>query len=134
MSGKNLDVRRVLPVRYIIWRFFTGQHLDGYRRTNGTFLYRGTRPLGGIVKASNWAYRPGYQRLLIRLAWLLGMFTTPVGLLFWPRATKVVIGALVCGTVGYYLYRVIRRLARFQPSPEVDEASTPSSLRSDRDS
>lgn len=113
MGGKNMDIRPVLPVRLILYRFFTGQHLDGYRRTNGTFLYRGTRPLGGIVKASNWAYRPGYQRLLIRFGWLFGLTFFPVGFLFWPWTTKVVMWTLFGALVLWYGYKLVRRIVRF---------------------
>ena len=114
MAGRNRDVRVVIPVRYFVWRFFTGQPLDGHRRTTGTFLYRGNRPLSGIVKASNWSYRPGYQRLLIRLAWVSGIMGTPVGLVVWPFATKVVISGLVLSGIAYGGYRVVNWAIHFQ--------------------
>lgn len=114
MSGRNKDVRLVIPVRLYVWRFFTGSHLDGYRRTNGTFLYKGDKVLGGIVKASPWCYRPGYQRMLIRWAWLLGFFLITIGQFVWPTFTHTVVILAVVALVVKLGTKSYRAIATFQ--------------------
>lgn len=125
-GGKNRDVRRVMPVRFWTFRFFSGQHLDGYRRTNGTFLYRGTKPLGGLVRASAWAYLAGWERLAIRLVVTLLTPILTVGYFAGPGYLKVVIWTLIIGLIGYLLYRLGRWIVHFLPSEKVGE-STPQS-------
>lgn len=105
MSGRNTDVRRVLPIRTWVWRFCTGAHMDGYRRTNATFWYKGNRHLSGIVKASKWAYRPGYQRMLIRWAACWATLFVFVALIFFR--TFLYLSILVL--LGYLIYRKMRR-------------------------
>lgn len=122
-GGKNRDVRRVMPVRFWIFWFFTGQHLDGYRRTNGTFLYRGTRPLGGLVRASQWAYLAGWERLCIRLALILGIPLMTIGYFTGPTYLKVVIWTLIVGLIGYLLFRLGRWIVHFLPSQKVGKPS-----------
>lgn len=114
MSGKNTDVRHVIPVRAYVWRFFTGAHMDGYRRTNATFVYKGDRVLGGIVKAGKWAYRPGYQRMLIRWAWLLGFFMLTIGQFVWPTFTHTVVILAVIALVAKLGRRAYKAIATFQ--------------------
>lgn len=114
MAGKNMDMRPVLPIRFWVWRYFTGQHMDGYRRTNATFWYRGDRVLGGIVKATNWCYRPGYQRMLIRWAWFYGLIGFPVGLLLFPTVTKVVMWLGIIALIFVYGRKAYRAIADFQ--------------------
>jgi hypothetical protein len=70
------------PVRFLFWsllavgawRFVSGQHVTGHRRTNATFIHAGTKAVGAgtqMVKVARWDYLPGYKRALIRLGVVL---------------------------------------------------------------
>ena len=68
----------------------------GKRRTDATFLSRGTRPVGGVPgwfttgQPGRWAYLPGWQRAAVRwtaVAAVLGVYARPL-------ITVAVLGAL----------------------------------------
>lgn len=106
-GSKNIDMRRTLPVRYWVWRYFTGYPLDGKRRTNRTFWHRGSRPAVGYVAATWWGYQPGWVILLIRLGILI---LIPVmaytAIFYWPWF-KGGGGLLIGGVLVYYVARMV---------------------------
>jgi hypothetical protein len=75
-------------------RFATGAPL-GKRRTDATFLSRGTHPVGGVPgwfttgQPGRWAYLPGWQRVAVRCA----AVATVIGLHAHPLLTAAVLGA-----------------------------------------
>lgn len=113
VGSRNRDVRRVMPVRYWVWRFFTGQHMDGRARTNGTFRYRGTEKVGGIVKATRWQYRAGWERLVIRLICLFLVILIPMAVILDMRKTKGMITLATILYISYYFYRIGRSTLRY---------------------
>ena len=76
-------------------RFATGAPL-GKRRTDATFLSRGTRPVGGVPgwfttgQPGRWGYLPGWKRAVIRWA----AVAATVGLHTRPPLTAAVLGGL----------------------------------------
>lgn len=60
-------VRAHGPAR-VAWRFATGHHLDGKRRTDAGFLRRGVRTFDPTGRASRWAHLPHAHRAGIRWA------------------------------------------------------------------
>jgi hypothetical protein len=79
-------------------RFAAGAPL-GRRRTDATFLSRGTHPVGGVPgwfttgQPHRWAYLPGWQRALIRWA----AIAVAVGLYARPLISAAVLGAAAVG-------------------------------------
>ena len=55
-----------------VWRYLTGDHLDGKRRTNATWFQRGTVPAHHV---NWWTGKPRFNRMLWRWATIVG----PVG-------------------------------------------------------
>lgn len=113
IGSRNRDVRRVMPVRFWVWRFFTGKMMDGSHPTNGTFRYRGNAASGNIVKATNWQYRAGYERLLIRLAVLSYLTVYPFAYIFDLSGVFGVMTVLAAVFIGIYIYKMIRAAVRF---------------------
>ena len=76
-------------------RFAVGAPL-GKRRTDATFLSRGTHPVGGVPgwfttgQPGRWAYLPGWQRAAVRWA----AVAAAIGLHARPLITAVVLGGL----------------------------------------
>ena len=76
-------------------RFAVGAPL-GKRRTDATFLSRGTRPVGGVPgwfttgQPGRWAYLPGWQRAAVRWA----AVAAAIGLYARPLITAAVLGGL----------------------------------------
>ena len=76
-------------------RFVVGAPL-GKRRTDATFLSRGTRPVGGVPswfttgQPGRWAYPPGWQRAAVRWA----AVAAAIGLYARPLITAAVLGGL----------------------------------------
>jgi hypothetical protein len=76
-------------------RFAAGAPL-GKRRTDATFLSRGTHPVGGVPgwfttgQPGRWAWLPGWQRAAIRWA----AVTAAIGFYAWPLTTAAVLGGL----------------------------------------
>lgn len=96
----------------VLWRFAVGLHLDGKRRTDATFLSRGTQAIEprwfGLGGASWWAMRPGWQRAALR--WLGAALA--LGLWRWRRDTEwalVLIGAPAAGVAVWVLGQRIAR-------------------------
>jgi hypothetical protein len=50
-----------------LWRFLTGQPMDGVRRTNCTFIHRATRDMTDHGRASRWSHRAGWERASYRI-------------------------------------------------------------------
>ena len=61
-------------------RFLAGHHLDGKRRSDGTFLHRGRNALDISGHVSPWALLAGWERATWRLAALLGPIVFILGL------------------------------------------------------
>ena len=79
----------------VAWRFATGRHLDGRRRSDATFFAAGTHAdphYWGRGGESKWALLPGWKRAGIRWAFLV----VPLGLWRWRTGTEWVL-ALICG-------------------------------------
>lgn len=113
IGSRNRDVRRVMPVRFWVWRFFTGKMMDGSHPTNGTFRYRGDKVSGNIVKATNWQYRAGWERLVIRLTAFSYLTIYPFAYIFNMDRTFGVMTPLAAVFVGIYIFKLIRAAVRF---------------------
>jgi len=61
-------------------RFLAGHHLDGKRRSDGTFLHRGRNALDISGHVSPWALLAGWERATWRLAAILGPVVFILGL------------------------------------------------------
>ena len=61
-------------------RFLAGHHLDGKRRSDGTFLHRGRNALDISGHVSPWALLAGWERATWRLAAVLGPVVFILGL------------------------------------------------------
>lgn len=69
-------------LRIFLWRFFTGNHLDGRPRTNATWFRRGTAPSHHV---NWWNAKPRFHRAIWRWAlvliptlWLIAYHYSPV--------------------------------------------------------
>lgn len=51
-----------------LWRFASGQPMDGVRRTNHTFMRRATRDLTDHGRSSRWSHRAGWERSAYRIS------------------------------------------------------------------
>ena len=99
-------------------RFLTGQHLDGRRRSDGTFLYRGVNPVDMSGRVSSWAKLAGWERAGMRIMFIVLPTLFLVGLKTYPALTLTVVGVpvgvvLVCiGVVVALKVRTLRHTRR----------------------
>jgi len=90
----------------VIARFLSGRCLDGIRRTDATFTRHATKAITVHGHASRWAHKPGYHRLIMRLAFLTGI---SAGLYGWIeyRTDTLAIAATGCAAeICYMTYRI----------------------------
>ena len=87
--------RLIGRVMVLALRFAAGAPL-GKRRTDATFLSRGTHVVGGVPgwfttgQLGRWAWLPGWQRAAVRWA----AVAAAIGLYAWPLITGAVLGGL----------------------------------------
>lgn len=105
----------------IMWRFVTGQPLDGRLRTDARFLTAGERLLSR-VPVRRWSYLPGYKRAAVRMgtvaalsAVLSGLWVSP-GVTMGVLASTALLGAAVGVWWGVGAWRV-RQLQRAYVRP-----------------
>lgn len=91
-----------------IWRFATGNHLDGEPRTNAGWLERGDATLTKNGKASSWCYLPRLARAVIRWAVTLVAYLTHWGLSVAPTLTRAAWLLALLGVMGYVGLRAWR--------------------------
>jgi hypothetical protein len=77
----------------VAYRYLAGRPLDGYPRSDSTFLQPATRAVGEIGRASRWHMLPGWKRTAWRLATPAVLVTVPVGLFTHPVITEVTLGS-----------------------------------------
>jgi hypothetical protein len=53
-----------------LWRFFTGDHIDGIQRTDASWFGRGTKPDHHV---NWWSSKPRFTRLMIRCGCVFGI-------------------------------------------------------------
>lgn len=80
-------------------RFATGRPLTGREKTDATWLHRGETPLTTVVPRGQWAYRPGWQRMLIRWAVLAALVVALVLHATTPVVTVLVVAAVTVAVV-----------------------------------
>lgn len=98
-------MNRIPPANILVWRFFTGAHLDGRRRTNATWTKEGTAPR----YLCNWWNR---KPRLYRLFWRLGTIACVAASVYlFVVGGFLATSCLICGVfVG--VYRITRLVTR----------------------
>jgi len=98
------------------WRYFTGQHLDGKKRTNATWLTRGTVPPHHV---NWWTAKPQ----LHRVAWRIALIIVPVGwVVAFILSPEVEVNLTLIGTVcvaPYAIHHGLLTLVNHLPSHTV---------------
>src|SRR6185437_3935509 len=95
------------PAGRIAWRFATGQHLDGRRRSDSTFFARGTRAdphYWGRGGESKWALLPGWKRAGLRWALVL----VPLALRYRPVYAEWGMALVLGPLAGWQALRAVR--------------------------
>ncbi|MBK3583003.1 pRL2-11 [Streptomyces sp. MBT57] len=69
------------------WRFTTGAHMDGVRRTNASAFRRGTRPIAQNGRLTLWSRLSRAERAGLRMAVTTGLPGTGMAYLTHPEAT-----------------------------------------------
>jgi hypothetical protein len=95
----------------VLFRFLTGQHLDGRRRTeDGTFWQRGTAAVEphwfGRGRASRWAMLAGWQRAAVR--WAAALLA--IGWWRWRTDTEWTAACILGPAAGLGIWRTHRAL------------------------
>lgn len=99
-------------VSVLAWRFATGQHLDGRKRSDSTFFADGTHAdphYWGRGGESKWALLAGWKRAAIRWTCLV----VPAGLLWWRTGTEWVLALLIGPYAGYLGLRAVASWQEF---------------------
>lgn len=86
--------------KVLAWRFLSGAHLDGHRRTNATWLKRATRPRGEL---NWWTAKPR----LYRAFWRWGWFTSGVFSMWLLINHPFVFWSLLMLSAGAFIRHVI---------------------------
>src|SRR5690349_18785880 len=81
----------------VIWRFVTGMHLDGHRRTDAGWLRHGQKVMHPTGHASRYAHLPHLYRAGIRWGIALVMAGSIAGLLV--ARTVTVLGLVIAGVL-----------------------------------
>ncbi|MFJ4679163.1 pRL2-11 [Kitasatospora sp. NPDC088783] len=69
-------------------RFLTGRELDGVRRTNATFLRKGTRVNTDVEgRVGRWSHLPYWKRIVVRLGMIAALAAGTRSYLLHPQAT-----------------------------------------------
>lgn len=82
----------------IVWRFMSGNHLDGIARTDAGWLAAGHTDWTKRRAAGRWSYRPRLYRSAVRLASVLVLVTVAAGLR--THRTLTLSGLAVAGLAG----------------------------------
>lgn len=105
-------IRKQTRIR-VTARWIAGRELDGYPRTDATWLRRGTRPTHG-EQPWRWHYLPGWQRAAWRNGLPLACAAEVAGLVVHPLVTEVADTATGAAVVAYGAYRVRRAFRHWQ--------------------
>ena len=92
----------------VMWRFLSGNHLDGNPRTDAGWFVRGKEIVNKAKypRPGRWSYLPRMERALIRLGCTLTVLTALVGWLVWPEWFARVAAILGVLTAVYASWRV----------------------------
>ncbi len=108
-----------------VWRFATGQPIDGHYRTDARFLRRGRKPLSKVAPR-RWSYLAGVERLAVR--WAFVSVPPAVVWQYFTHPARTVAGAATVGALvalwgswrvwrAWQRHEVYRRLwPRYTPS------------------
>lgn len=90
-------MNRLPSAQVLAWRFFTGAHLDGRRRTNATWTKEGTAPR---YLCNWWNRKPRLYRVFWRMGAIAGL---AAGTWLYLVGTFWSVGCVVLGvSVGFY--------------------------------
>jgi len=109
---RPVERRQRLLLLRIAFRFAVGMHLDGKKRSDATFLARGTTGAPhwwGNGRESWWSMLPGVQRAIIRWA----VVDVLIGLWRWRTGTEWVLALAGGPAVGYGAVRLRRVVGRW---------------------
>jgi hypothetical protein len=108
-----VEARQPTTLNKFLWRYFTGHHLDGKRRTNATWFKRGTMPIHHVTW---WSAKPRIHRML----WRWGIIIIPIGWGLAVRFTPVVKGnlavLLTLVFLPYLIHHVTMRFVNLIPT------------------
>lgn len=89
-----------------LWRWFTGNHLDGKRRTNATWFKKGTVP---PHHCNWWSAKPRFHRSI----WRWAMVLVPIGWVILYRISPVWnMNLTLVGTLAFLPYAIHHGLSK----------------------
>ena len=98
----------MLKPTVVLGRFLGGKPLSGQYKTDATWFSRGTELLDGAHAMGQWAYRPGWQRFLVRWGAMGATVATLAGLAYAPILTTVAVVAALGAWVALLVRRALR--------------------------
>ena len=99
-----------------LWRFFSGQHLDGIARTNATFFSYGTSPTHHL---NWWSKKPIFHRMLIRWFLILAPVGVLVGYHYAPSYRMNLVVIILLAGFPYLFHQVTMQLVSLVPKVHV---------------
>jgi hypothetical protein len=93
-----------------LWRFLSGQPMDGHRRHDGTFFKAPTKPWQPGAEKSWWHWRPGWHRSAMRLGALPPLPAIGAGLLLAPVLTLTLLAVTAAAGVLLGAWHVFYRI------------------------
>ncbi len=96
----------------IVWRFATGNHMDGRPRTDATFVRRGTKVITESGRTVRWSYLSRAELAAWRLGTLAVLGGAGYGYETDPGALYGGLSAVGAGGVGYAAHRTRRAVRR----------------------
>lgn len=91
-----------------LWRWFSGDSLDGRPVTDAGWFRHGQRPLTATGHAPRWWFRPRWQRALHRTGGTLAPFTVIAALIDAPQVTVAVLAVLAAAGLAHAGWRLVR--------------------------
>ena len=101
----------------VLWRFASGQPLDGQFRTNATFTMpsRGDRPvLHPTGHASRRWHWPQWYHTVIRFGAVFGTITITAGIILAPLVTGIILAVLATTGIAHQIWRLTRWVRRYR--------------------
>jgi hypothetical protein len=89
----------------LIWRWFSGHHLDGVHRTDAGWFVAGTKVLHPTGRASRWAHRPRAHRATWRTGTTLAILGAGAGLMVARTITIAVVFVALAALLAYGFWR-----------------------------
>lgn len=97
-------VRKQSATRWV-GRYVAGRPIDGYPRTNATFIRRADKILAESGRASRWAMLPGWKRAAWRISVPVAAGSGCVGYAIDPTTTTATAGTAATAAAGWAAYR-----------------------------